>query len=592
MENILTAVDPTLILHLLTELNPEEHFTHYLFRFGGGKSLLGHVDWSSSADNSIPVLSGYFDVNMILMPRVSGKLQRLAQPHLPVQPTTTGVPFPAALHVDLCASAVSSAQPPLPYNQDLMSVLYLTESRRFPGCVDTFEIVAGDGQNETLPACVTRASSASSASSAAAAKTLLTATKTNTAAGKKRKATSKGQTAHTKKKAKRSKKEEEETTKSDTVNGAKKKPVSKVGKGEAASAAKKKSPPKESAAAGSKLPSNKNAKLKGAKAKKTNHSSSSKSDSPSIPRVISSKKTAKITPKKGKATTTAKDSAKKPSATEAGGGRAPSVDKGNEMVRLYEEAMAKENTAGKDKNPSKSKSKESGDSTKTSSSKKTKEISNNDEGKSSFAVVDNNRNIVQTNAAEKEKTPSRESADSTKSSSGKKTNGSSSKKDAANSNERKSTEKPLVLEGEDPSEEADTVGPEASKRRMAPTDARSSDAPKSPSRKEIKTSKANEASPSKVTFAADVKKSDGSKKADPGKKKKKKKKQQSPVKKSKGNVQKQKLVHCGICIGCKTYPCRKCSACTDKPKRRCNKRPCTNPRFVPMAEYEAVIGLV
>lgn len=724
VENILTAVDPKLMLHILTEVNPEVRPTHYLMRFGGGKALLGHVIWASA--DIIPLLSGYIDVNMILIPRVSGKLRRLAQPHLPVQPA--GVPFPAALHVDLCTSAVSSTQPPLPYyNQDQMSVLYLTESRRFPGCVDTFEIVAGDGQNNALPARVTQASSA--AATATAAITLINSTETNTAARKKQNAASKGQTAHTKKKVNSSKKVEEGTSKSVHQEGSKKS-VTKAAKGGATnSAAKKTSPPKESAAAGSKLPPNKSTTVGVLKAKTANESSSSssKTDFPSIPKVISSKNTTKITAKKGKATTTTtttttKDdsAAKNPSATEEAGREEKEKDaaskktedstksssgkkamgsskkdessksdsaKKSSAPEENKSANKKATTAGSEttevskkrksstgdkkedasKSPSKKKAKASkGDEPtpakeeahvnmweessyskadsvsipKVISSKKAfKKTPMKDGGKgnaakdcvkspadaaassavkglgdvrSPSAAVDNDTNRLysdfwaESNAAGEEKTPSEESADSTNSSSGKKTNGSTSKKEAVKSSEGKSAKKPLVSEGEVPSKEADAGGRSPDQiglcrshaevfktKRKASTDATSSDAPKSINRKEVKASKADEVSPSKVTFAADVKKTDGSKKADLVKKKT----QKSPVKKSKGNVQKrkqqkQKLVHCGVCNGCKSAPCRKCSTCTANPKRRCKKRPCTNPRFVPMAEYEAMIGLV
>ena len=99
-------------------------------------------------------------------------------------------------------------------------------------------------------------------------------------------------------------------------------------------------------------------------------------------------------------------------------------------------------------------------------------------------------------------------------------------------------------------------------------------------------SKAGVTSPLKVTFAADVKKSDAPIKTTPVKKAKKR-----PSKSAESDD--KKLVHCGGCNGCLQDPCRKCSGCTANPKRRCKRRPCHKPRFVSIAEYkEMMTGLV
>lgn len=182
MQNFVMATDSRLILQILAEIiSPNERLTHYLMRYGGGNASIIHVDWSSA--DIIPPLEAYIDVNMILKPRLSWKLRRLAQPHLPVQPM--GMPFPASLHVDLRASVVSSTALPLPYNADQVSVLYLKEDEQFPGCVDTFNIVPADGHHEILPVTV-RVPQASSTAAAAAAITA----DTTVSAGKKRKALS------------------------------------------------------------------------------------------------------------------------------------------------------------------------------------------------------------------------------------------------------------------------------------------------------------------------------------------------------------------------------------------------------------------
>lgn len=178
MQNLLMATDSRLILQILAEISPNERLTHYLMRYGDGNASIIHVDWSST--DFIPPLIAYIDVNMILKPRVSEKLRRLAQAHLPVQ--SMGMPFPTTLHVDLCASVVSSTALPLPYNVDQMSVLYLKEDEQFPGCVDTFNIFPADGHHELLPATA-RVPQAFSTADAAA----ITAG-TTVSAGEKRKA--------------------------------------------------------------------------------------------------------------------------------------------------------------------------------------------------------------------------------------------------------------------------------------------------------------------------------------------------------------------------------------------------------------------
>ena len=179
VQNLLMATDSRLILKILTEICPKERLTHYLMRYGDGNASIIRVDWSST--DIIPPLIAYIDLHMILKPQVRETLQRLAQPHLPVQPM--GVPFPAALlHVDLCASVASSTALPLPYNEDQMSVLNLKEDEQFPGCVDTFSIVPADGHHDLLQAavCVPQASSAAAVITAG----------TTVSAGEKRKAIS------------------------------------------------------------------------------------------------------------------------------------------------------------------------------------------------------------------------------------------------------------------------------------------------------------------------------------------------------------------------------------------------------------------
>mmetsp|Transcript_25089 Transcript_25089/g.50176 ORF Transcript_25089/g.50176 Transcript_25089/m.50176 type:complete len:740 (-) Transcript_25089:732-2951(-) len=703
VNNYLTAADPKLILQILTKISPTERLTHYLIRYGDGGSSIIRVDWSSTDIPGfirLPLVPAYIDVNMTLKPRVRGALQNIAKPHLPLQPA--GISLPTSVHVDLCIALVSTEEPPLSYDERRMSVLYLEEHRRFPGCVDTFNIVGADGQNNILPGTA-RMPDASSA----AAAIIVTAANTTAAAGKKRKAPSKDQTAaFPNTKAKTSKEKKEEAAKSDDNDGAKK-PATKEVKGgaAAAAAAKKKSTPKESSAAGLKSPPKKsgldmirvykeakeleaaNAKeLEAARAKQLEESSSSKLDSASIPKVISSRKTTKTSLKKDKGkTTAAKDSAKKPSTIEVGRDRAPSANVGSNMIRLYNEtkeanAAGKENTSSKksdvstksssskkttkgsskkeaksnegksadkpssaaaseksreDKTPSvdvgnkmirlyeEAKAKKLAESSpktdpvsipKVISSKKTTKISSKKDKKKANAAEDSakkpsaatatkevgerspsaavgndmirlhNDFSAEAKAAGTETTSSKKSDNSTTSSSSKKAKGSS-KKDETKSNEGKSAEKSSPLEEEKPPGEADVEGAKASKnKRKATTDAMTSDVSKSASRKKAKTSKANEISPSKVTFAADVKKSDASKKVKPSKKKK------SPAKKSTGNEQKQKLVHCGVCDGCVKKPCRKCIACIANPKKRCKRRPCNKPSFVGMAEYLAIMA--
>eukprot|EP00984_Skeletonema_dohrnii_P038734 scaffold42313_cov111-Skeletonema_dohrnii-CCMP3373.AAC.1 len=694
VNNYLTTADPKLILQILTNISPTERLTHYLIRYGDGSSSIIRVDWSSTDIPGfvrLPLVPAYIDVNMTLKPRVRGALQNIAKPHLPLQPA--GISLPTSVHVDLCIALVSTEEPPLSYDERRMSVLYLEEHRRFPGCVDTFNIVGADGQNNILPGTARMPD----ASSAAAAIFVTTAT---AAAGKKRKAPSKDQTAaFPKTTTKTSKEKKEEAAKSDDNDGAKK-PATKEGKGGAAAAAEaaaKKSPPKESsAAAGLKSPPKKSGldmirvykeakELEAAKAKQLEESSSSKPDSASIPKVISSRKTTKTSLKKDKGkTTAAKDTSKKPSTIEVGRDRAPSADVGNDMIRLYNEtkeanAAGKENTSSKKsdvstksssskkttkgsskkeaksnegksaENPSSAAASEESREDKTPSvdvgnkmirlyeeakgkklaeqspktdtvsipkvisSKKTTKISSKKDKRKANAAEDSakkpsaataakevgerspsaavgndmirlhNDFSAEAKAAGTETTSSKKSDNSNTTSSSSKKKKGSSKKDETKSNEGKSAEKSSPLEEEKPPGEADVEGAKASKKkRKATTDAMTSDVSKTASRKKAKTSKANEISPSKVTFAADVKTSDASKKVKPSKKKK------SPAKKSTGNE--QKLVHCGECDGCVKKPCRKCIACTASPKKRCKRRPCNKPRFVGMAEYLAIMA--
>ena len=139
VENSLTNVDPRLILQILTKISPAERLTHYVMRYGDGYSSIIHVEWSSADIPGfvrLPLVPAYIDVNMTLKPRVRGALQNIAKPHLPLQPA--GISLPTSVHVDLCIALVSTEEPPLSYDERRMSVLYLEEHRRFPGCVDTF----------------------------------------------------------------------------------------------------------------------------------------------------------------------------------------------------------------------------------------------------------------------------------------------------------------------------------------------------------------------------------------------------------------------------------------------------------------------
>ena len=173
VQNFLTAADSKLMLKILTEIYPTERLTHYHIRYGDGNSSIIRVDWSSSSVpgfDPLPLSSAYIDVNMVLKPRVENWLQNLAKPHLPMQPVGE-VSFPTSFHVDLCISVASSAEPPFPYNEDRMSVLYLKEHALYAGCVDTFEIMsAEDGYHDLLPT-VTRVPQVSSPAAAISADT-------------------------------------------------------------------------------------------------------------------------------------------------------------------------------------------------------------------------------------------------------------------------------------------------------------------------------------------------------------------------------------------------------------------------------------
>ena len=411
MENYLPKANPNAIFQILLEISPTKRLSQYFVRYGDGNSSIVRVDWSSSSVpglDPLPLSAEYIDVNMVLKPRVRRNLINLAKPHLPVQPVGI-VSFPSSLHVDLCFSVASSAEPPFPYNEDQMSVLYLKEHAIYTGCVDKFEIMAVEDGNHNLLPTATRVSQASSAAAA-----------TSTTAGKKQ--SNKEQTAPTKAKAKSSTKRKREGTSNksdDDEEGTKKSAAKQKGEGGAVAAAAaaaaaepkkksppkvlpaattaktKKSPPKEpSTAVGLKSPPKKSGEemiqlykeMEAAKKLKQSSSSSSKTDSPSIPKVISSKTTTKVSSPKKKTPTTStkKDSAKKSSAdsvaespkksTDVARARAPSADIGNEMIRRYNESKeaekAKEDEGGKEKPPSKSKKKSDESSAKSSSSGK------------------------------------------------------------------------------------------------------------------------------------------------------------------------------------------------------------------------------
>ncbi len=187
VHNFLTAADSKLMLKIFTEIYPTERLTHYHIHYGDGNSSIIRVDWSSSTNApgsiSLPLSSACIDVNMVLKPRVEGWLQNLSKPHLPVQPVGI-VSFPSTLHVDLCFSVASSAEPPFPYNEDRMSVLYLKEHAVYAGCVDTYEIMAAeDGFHDLLPTVTRVPQEVSSAAAAISADTPI-------ATGKKRQAPS------------------------------------------------------------------------------------------------------------------------------------------------------------------------------------------------------------------------------------------------------------------------------------------------------------------------------------------------------------------------------------------------------------------
>ncbi|KAL7429333.1 hypothetical protein ACHAXM_001653 [Skeletonema potamos] len=236
----LTSVNARLVFQALTKISPKKRFTHYLIRFGDGLATIFHINWSSTNIPSyerVPVKREHIGATMILKPRVSEALQNMAQPHLLVRPVGEKG-YPTSVHVDLLMTTQ-----PFPYDENRVSVVYLTEHNSLLGCVDTFSIVPADGVNNILPkdTSMPKAPSADAAIAATA--------EPSAANGKKRKAPSKTEPApptQTNSKGSKKKKKKEETSKSDNDDD-EKKPAAN-GKGRAAAAAKKKSPPEESAA--------------------------------------------------------------------------------------------------------------------------------------------------------------------------------------------------------------------------------------------------------------------------------------------------------------------------------------------------------
>eukprot|EP00986_Skeletonema_menzelii_P000777 scaffold222_cov90-Skeletonema_menzelii.AAC.1 len=155
VQNSLMAADPKLILKILSKICPKERLTHYVMRYGGGHSSIIRVDWSSFTD-IIPAVPAYMNVNVVLRPRSEGAWQNTAKAHLALQPVR--VERNTSMDVDLCIYPVSKTEISFPSNPARTSVLYLNEHKHFPGCVDSYKVVAADGLNDILPpACMTEA---------------------------------------------------------------------------------------------------------------------------------------------------------------------------------------------------------------------------------------------------------------------------------------------------------------------------------------------------------------------------------------------------------------------------------------------------
>jgi len=135
----LTSVNARLVFQALTKISPKKRFTHYLIRFGDGLATIFHINWSSTNIPSyerVPVKREHIGATMILKPRVSEALQNMAQPHLLVRPVGEKG-YPTSVHVDLLMTTQ-----PFPYDENRVSVVYLTEHNSLLGCVDTFRTLA------------------------------------------------------------------------------------------------------------------------------------------------------------------------------------------------------------------------------------------------------------------------------------------------------------------------------------------------------------------------------------------------------------------------------------------------------------------
>ena len=635
VEKSLTTVYPQLILQILTKLSPKERFLDYLIRYGDGNATIIRVEWSSvdiPGFDRVPLVSGYIKLNMTLKPRGGGgALDHVVKPHLSVR--QLGLNDPESVEVDLCISLVSfnpssaivypTTQEPFPYNDDHTSVLYLREHERFPGRVGSFRTLPADGRNNLLPGTARMPQPEASAA------------EPSSTAGRKRKTqSSKAGIEPSKSKSTNSKKKKD-TSKPDG-DGAKK-TVAKDGNGGAAAAAAKEiSTPEESAPSGLNTPLRKSG---------IDMIGSSKNISTTAYPKTSSSKNDKTSQKKDKGKSNAAGSTKHSSAPgakmDSGEIRVPSAENGYEMIRRYQDWKA---TSGGDvETPSKER-----DAAKSSSSKTTKGSSKKDKKKSSEGGDGNEASVTEKGKSSKKKSskesyeaaakasmkegkahPEDESSDILKSPSKKKTktstmdsgeirvpsaeNGNemirryqdwkatsggdvetpSKERDAAKSSSSKTTkgsskkDKTKSGEGSDTDEAATeeekaskkksskesyvAVATASMKKRKAHPEDESSDILKSPSKKKTKTSNVVKSTPAKVAVDEEGEKSATTMNVESTKKK----------------TSALKTAPCGKCEGCMKNPCHKCAACTANPKKRCELRPCSSPKKVDRAEYEA-----
>jgi len=153
VQRSLMVQESDLMLKILTKLSPNnELHSHYLLRYGDGHATIFRVAWSKKLSGSANLESGYAEANMVLKPRGEGRAldHGLLKPHRLVRPL--GVEYhPTALEMDLCIKLVSTTQQPFPYDKDLVSVVFLREHESIPGCLGSFNVVAGDGKNDILP---------------------------------------------------------------------------------------------------------------------------------------------------------------------------------------------------------------------------------------------------------------------------------------------------------------------------------------------------------------------------------------------------------------------------------------------------------